>query len=130
MSISIKRLLAGIIDFYIICFISSLLVLIVTLGEMNISIISVLSFLLSFFIMIIFKDVVWKNASIGKKIFKLIVVNNESTETSNNMIVHIKRNVTLLLLPIEVILIIVNNRRIGDIFANTSVIQKPLKNII
>jgi len=124
MSISIKRLLAGIIDFLIICFMSSLLVLIVTFGEMNISSVSIMTYFLSFFLMLMFKDYVGKNASIGKMIFKLIVANNGSAKASNIIRVHITRNITLILLPIEIVLIIVNNRRIGDILANTCVVQK------
>lgn len=63
----------------------------------------------------------FKNTSIGKQIFKLKVAKTDGT---NLMIVDvIKRNIPIIiLLPVEALLLIINNRRIGDIWAKTSIV--------
>lgn len=120
MSINLRRILAGIIDFYIICFLTTTLVLIITLGKLNISAISVISFLLFFFFLLLLKDFLFKNASIGKKIFKIAIIKTDGSNLTLSD--SLKRTLTLLLLlPIELFLIIKNNKRIGDYCSNVVV---------
>ena len=116
-----KRLIAAVIDFYIICFISSSLVGIVTLGKFNVTVFSVSVYLISCFLSFLFKDFALKNRSLGKRIFRLKV---EKTDGSKLTFADIlKRSVTVVLLPVEVLLLIIKNRRIGDIWAKTSVVR-------
>ena len=122
MNDKIKRLLAAIIDFYIICFLSSTVVLVFTVGELNITPFSITIYLISCILLALFKDFTFKNASIGKRIFKLQVIETNGRELKLFNI--LKRNVpVIVLLPVEVILLIIGDKRIGDIWAKTSVIH-------
>lgn len=120
MNDKIKRILAAIIDFYIICFLSSAFICVFTLGEFSITPFSIVVYLTISLFLLLFKDFTFKNTSIGKRIFKLKVTKIDGT---NLMIVDvIKRNIPIIvLLPVEAILLIINNRRIGDIWAKTSI---------
>ncbi|MBQ6262236.1 MAG: RDD family protein [Clostridia bacterium] len=122
MSDKIRRLLAALIDFYIICFISSALVGIITLWKFNVSYFSVITYLIACFLLMLFKDYALKNKSPGKRIFKIKVA---KTDGSNPQFWDFfKRSVpAVFLLPVEVLLLIINNRRIGDIWAGTSVVR-------
>ena len=121
MNDKIKRILAAIIDFYIICFLSSALICVFTLGEFSITPFSIIVYLTISLLLLLFKDFMFKNTSIGKRIFKLKVAKTDGT---NLMIVDvIKRNIPIIiLLPVEALLLIINNRRIGDIWAKTSIV--------
>ncbi len=121
MNDKIKRILAAIIDFYIICFLSSAFICVFTLGEFSITPFSIIVYLTISLLLLLFKDFMFKNASIGKRIFKLKVAKTDGT---NLMIVDvIKRNIPIIiLLPVEALLLIINNRRIGDIWAKTSIV--------
>ena len=121
MNDKIKRILAAIIDFYIICFVSSAFICVFTLGEFSITPFSIIVYLTISLLLLLFKDFMFKNTSIGKRIFKLKVAKTDGT---NLMIVDvIKRNIPIIiLLPVEALLLIINNRRIGDIWAKTSIV--------
>ena len=121
MNDKIKRILAAIIDFYIICFLSSALICVFTLGEFSITPFSIIVYLTISLLLLLFKDFMFKNTSIGKRIFKLKVAKTDGT---NLMIVDvIKRNIPIIiLLPVETLLLIINNRRIGDVWAKTSIV--------
>ncbi len=121
MNDKIKRILAAIIDFYIICFLSSAFICVFTLGEFSITPFFIIVYLTIFLLLLLFKDFMFKNTSIGKRIFKLKVAKTDGT---NLMIVDvIKRNIPIIiLLPVEALLLIINNRRIGDIWAKTSIV--------
>jgi len=124
MSIILKRILADMIDFWIICFASSFLVLIVTFGKMNISFLSLITYFSSFYLLLAFKDNLFKNASVGKKLCRIkVILNNKTGRNEFKLINDLKRTLPLMLLPIEVFLIIKSNKRIGDIWANTSVVS-------
>ena len=124
MPLKLKRLIAAVIDFYIICMASSYTVAIATLGEMQVSVYSLLVFFISIFAFAIFKDKVFKNASIGKRIFRICIYQNGVRSLS--IFACIKRTITLLILPIEIIFIVTNNKRIGDIWASTYVCNERL----
>ena len=121
MNDKIKRILAAIIDFYIICFLSSAFICVFTLGEFSITPFFIIVYLTISLLLLLFKDFMFKNTSIGKRIFKLKVAKTDGT---NLMIVDvIKRNIpVIILLPVEALLLIINNRRIGDIWAKTSIV--------
>ena len=118
-----KRVLAAIIDLYIICFLSTSLVGVSTLGKFNITPFSITIYLISSVLFLLVKDFVFKNASIGKRICKLKIVKNDGTKLLMTDI--IKRNMTILsFLPVEVFLLIVQNKRLGDLWAKTSIVYQ------
>ena len=121
MKMIFKRLLAAVIDMYINCFISSVVVLVVTLGKMNVTLFSIFSYLTTFFILSFLKDFIFANQSIGKKIFRIVIIKNDSTKLNLKDV--FKRTVTLALLPLEVLLLIFAENRLGDVWAQTSVVD-------
>ena len=121
MNDKIKRILAALIDFYIICFLSSAFIGILTLGEFSVTPFSVIVCLTVSLLLLIFKDFIFKNASIGKRIFKLKVAKTDGTDLT--IVDSIKRAIPVIfLLPMEVLLLITSDSRIGDIWAKTSII--------
>ena len=120
MNDKIERIVA-VIDFYIICFFSSAVTGILTLGKFNVTPLTVTAYLSSYVLLMLFKDFTFKNASIGKWIFKFKVAKTDGTKLT--IIDGIKRNIPIIvLLPVEVFLVIINDRRIGDIWAKTSIV--------
>ena len=120
MNIKIKRILAAIVDFYVICFLSSVVIFVFTLGRFNVTMFSIMLYLILSFAFLIIKDISFKNASLGKQIFKLKIIKNNGTKLSAVDV--IKRNIPLIILmPIEVLMIMANNKRVGDIWAETIV---------
>ena len=121
MNDKIKRILAAIIDFYVICFVSSAFICVFTLGEFSVTPFSIAVYLTISLLLLLFKDFIFKNTSIGKRIFKFKVTKTDGTKL---MIIDvIKRNIPIIvLLPVEALLLIINNRRIGDIWAKTAII--------
>lgn len=72
---------------------------------------------------LIFRDLP-KNGSIGKRVFKLQIINSETKESAT-IGQRILRNIPILLSWIEVIVFIASNgKRIGDRIAKTDVILK------
>ena len=67
------------------------------------------------------KDLIFKNQSIGKKIMKLEIVNKENEKP--NKLILICRNLTVFIWPLEIILLLIFNKRIGDILFNTQVVE-------
>lgn len=122
MNHKVKRLLAAIIDFCVICFLSSALVCITTWGKMDVTPFSITLYFGSFVLLLLFKDFVFKNASVGKRVFKMKIIKTD--ETSFTIIDALKRTIPIILLPIELLLIMANNQRIGDIWAKTSVVPR------
>ena len=121
MKINFKRLLASLIDFYSVVFLSSLFILIITLGKMTTSFFTVSLYLLSCFILIIVRDLLFKGASLGKKIFKIKLVKLDGSNFS--LMDSLKRTITIVLFPVELFLLIKNNKRLGDIWAKTTVVE-------
>ena len=121
MTDSFKRAIAALVDFYIILAISSLLVAIVTLGKLTLTTFTTCLYLVSCLVLVVSKDFVFKNASVGKRIFNLRVVKEDGTKFT--LVDAIKRTLPfILLLPIECVMLISRNKRIGDTWAKTSVV--------
>ena len=117
----IKRILSGFVDFYIDCFLGTIVFNFVAFGEKKFTFVSVSIYIISTLAFIVLKDFTFKNASIGKRIFKLEVVKTDGTKLMTVDI--IKRNISIIvILPVEIFLIIIDNRRIGDIWAKTSIV--------
>lgn len=72
------------------------------------------------------KDFAFANASVGKRLFDLQVVSTVSKNISKMQLV--SRNlIGLFLLPIEVILVLTGQTRMGDHYAKTKVVLKNYK---
>lgn len=130
MSIKAKRLIASFIDFYIVCFIiEAIFYLYVFLSDVKYP--SYNMFLIAFiaaFILLLLRDNIFRNASIGKKILKIKIV--KTNDTKLRFIDKIKRNLLILLLPLETLLIITDNKRLGDFWAKTIIVENDYKNCL
>lgn len=119
--INIKRGISALIDFHISCILSSVVVFVVTLGKIEVFYISLTTYFISFFLFLMFKDILFKGASIGKRILRIKV---EKTDGSKFTVSDaFKRTLTLILAPMEVPLLVGQNQRIGDIWAKTTVTE-------
>jgi len=116
-----KRIIAMMIDYIIILVICHIpLIIYIELADFNIfeAIDSMISLVM---ILVIFKDLIFRNASIGKKIMKLEIRKQDNKIPPIYAI--ILRNITVSIWPLECILILMNKNRIGDMIFNTKVIE-------
>ncbi len=113
MSLKIRRILANCVDYYIIVLLIVILSLIIDHSLFIDCIIIICG--------VLFKDLMFRNQSIGKKLFKLKI----STINGNtpNQLILILRNLTVIIWPIEIILIFIYNRRIMDSILKTQVVE-------
>lgn len=117
-NMNFKRIFSIVIDFYITMFIGLSIFFIVT-KTFNIQ-----SNLLCDVLMIILfslKDLPFKEGSIGKIVCKLKLSTIDNKEVSN--IFKILRNLTVIIWPIELLLLIIFNKRIGDMLYKTKVLN-------
>ena len=122
MTINIKRIIAGFIDFLIVCFIITLISNIIISQALYMSYNSYLiCFILGSFLLLL-KDKVFRSSSIGKKLVKIKVITTHKTKLS--FITCLKRNFTLFIWPVELLLVITKNKRLGDIWAKTEVVDE------
>jgi uncharacterized RDD family membrane protein YckC len=68
------------------------------------------------------KDV-YQGRSIGKRICKVAVRDIKDKNLTPNFWRLVLRNVTIMIWPVELIILLVSGRRIGDIIASTQVIE-------
>ena len=116
-----KRILAFLIDHLIICFTFVLLGMVEMFVKTDFELFWKLYyiFLLVFMFIYFFKDVI-NGQSIGKRIMKIKVVDlNENKPSLFNLIV---RNITILIWPIEALLVLLDKERLGDRLAKTKVV--------
>ena len=79
-------------------------------------------FFLSYLLLCLFRDCFWNKKSIGKRIMGLRIINEAANEPARFAAL-ILRNLPVLFIPqIELILICVKNKRIGDFLAGTAVV--------
>ena len=79
--------------------------------------------ILSFPALFILRDVMWRGRSVGKRVFGLTVIDNKSGEiakTSQRFV----RNLFMFILHIDVLVMLITGRSIGDRVANTAVVSK------
>ena len=118
----VKRLLAAVIDFYIACIFSTLIIAVITLGKLNVTALTIGVYVGFFVLCMMAKDVLFKGASIGKRICKIKVVRADGKMLT--VADAIKRTVPLLLPPIEVICLLTRDKRLGDLWADTAVVDR------
>ena len=126
-----RRLLADVLDFFLIWLVG-VYASIKILPDFNMydfsikdDLIILLGVFLIFLTLCTLKDCLFRNASIGKKIFGIkIVYTNRDNNEKIDFSTHLKRAVVaLLLFQIEMVLVIIKNKRIGDIWAKTEVVR-------
>lgn len=128
MDLKVKRLLAMFVDFFVIVFIGTTwfgvlsdLLTFVTRGVIAIEPIFIVLFFAFYIVAILFRDCIFKNASVGKRIFKLQIVKTDETDLT--VMDLIKRNAPAVILhPVELFLLIFDESRLGDRWAGTTVI--------
>lgn len=76
-------------------------------------------YLLICFIGMIFKDVIFENRSIGKKIMNIEIINKDGNKTK--YIVLLLRNLFLIIWPIEMLIFMIRGERLADIIFKTSI---------
>lgn len=77
----------------------------------------------SILILFLLKDLVNKEGSLGKRILQLQIMPEEKSDITDYL-KRIIRNITLVIWPIEVIVLIIFKRRIGDMICATDVIKQ------
>lgn len=118
MAINIKRVFAALIDYMIIVAVSTTVAVLCDGGE--VTPFSGTVFLLLVFLIALFKDFALSNASIGKRALKIKVVSCDDAEL--NFSKFFKRTITFVLVPVEFLLMAKNNKRIGNIWAKTTIV--------
>ena len=71
----------------------------------------------------VFRDVIFKGRSIGKRIFGLYVLDKNTNERAA-IIQRIIRNLFFFIYPVDGIILIVTKESIGDKAVNTTVVKK------
>ncbi len=73
-------------------------------------------------LLLMFKDLYHPDGSFGKKMLGLVITIDRDEESEDIRYYKVIRNITLLLWPVEVLVVILNKgRRLGDIMAKSSV---------
>lgn len=80
-------------------------------------------FVLSFFVLFVFRNVIFGGRSIGKRLLGLYIVDKKTNELPSKQKLVI-RNLFLFIYPIDAIFLIVNKQSIGDMATETAVICK------
>lgn len=118
MTIRSKRILAGLIDHAVCCIIGTIIGKAV-LSLTHMQILTEIVYYIVYVVSLSLKDIIYINASIGKRLFDLKIVTNDSHKIG--LMIHLKRALPMLIIPLEIFLIIANGKRIGDIWAKTIV---------
>ena len=134
---SLRRMFADILDFFICFFLAEFIFIKLELfDDLNMYSSSVFELImfyvvpyLFFFILFALKDCIFRNASIGKKLFgiKIVYTDKENNEKIS-FITHCKRSIPLIIFPIEAFLLVIwGDKRLGDIWAKTKIIRNKTK---
>ena len=124
----LRRILAWIIDWNL-CGIPALIytfifnTIIETQGLRVVYTLVFVLFVLSYPVLFVVRDVLFKGRSVAKRIFKLRVIDNETNELPQKQKLII-RNLFFFIYPIEAILLIATNKSIGDMATNTTVVNR------
>ncbi len=119
-----KRIIADLIDLYI-SYIGLLLFLILVKRKFNYYDWEYIMIICNFgpkFLLLI-KDLIFKNASIGKKILRL-EIKKQNDEVPKFYIIVLRNVFTSILFPIEFVMIIGFSKTLGDMIFKTKVVEK------
>ena len=121
----IKRCVSAYLDVMIIGSISQIIIILLTKFDIRKIFENFYAYLLFGLFLFLLKDLVFRNASIGKRALNLEILKSDNTVPSISTL--ILRNIFVLLWPIDAILILANKRKIGDIIFKTKVVEKEYK---
>lgn len=123
MKMRIKRIISITIDFFIVMFIGiGIFVIIVEFFNITSKVLQdILQFILMSLLFFV-KDLPYREGSLGKKICKLEVLKLNNERLSN--LIKILRNTMILIWPVELVLLVLFNKRLGDIIFKTKVVEK------
>lgn len=118
-----NRLLAFLVDLFIIVFPGALIIIINDLLFDNQQELLSKIIAISSFIVLILKDVFFVNKSLAKVFFNLEIIDLKSLNKvgKGKLII---RNLTLIIWPLEVILLLTLGKRLGDMILGTTVIKR------
>lgn len=119
MQLKIKRLCATLIDHIIILQCTTLPYIMISFIIQS-DLLDLISWII-FLLLYIIKDLLFKNQSIGKKIFNLYVVDKNNNKPSSIKLV--LRNILILLWELDVILILLFGCKLCDFIFQTKVIE-------
>lgn len=124
-SLKKKRIIAMVIDYYLIVYICYI-PLFLFLGFDRIAY-AIYFIMIEAIFLIMIKDLIFGNASVGKKMIGIQVLKEDGSKP--RVLELLFRNIFIVIWPIEVILVLCNNKRIGDILFKTEVVfaDKKLK---
>jgi uncharacterized RDD family membrane protein YckC len=120
-NIIFKRIISFLIDLVILGFIAGVVSFFIDIFMNSFEKSSDIIFYFSI-ILFLFRDIILKDGSIGKKLLKLKIVDLNSNSTLF-IIKKIIRNITTVLWPIEGLILLIFKRRIGDFISGTDVVQ-------
>ncbi len=121
----IKRCVSAYLDIMIIGSISQIIIIFLTKFDIRKIFENFYMYLLFGLFLFLLKDLVFRNASIGKRALNLEILKSDNTVPSVSTL--ILRNIFVFLWPIDAILILANKRKIGDIIFKTKVVEKEYK---
>ncbi len=131
MSLKSKRVVAAMLDYYfcvmLVVIISGIIgavardVFNLNIKEMA-SIITTAVYFVGVLAFYFLKDLLFKNASLGKRIMKLEIVKKDGTQFT--FVDCVKRMLPVALCVIEIYLLFSNDERLGDSWAKTAVVEK------
>ena len=125
-----KRICAGMLDYLIACVIQAILLVVFLIKPLSDSVESVntiniwarqLIITYCSMMFLVIRDIIGKK-SVGKRILKLKII-DKSTGNEANFKKRLVRNITWLLGPVDVIVYLFSNDRLGDKIAGTKVIE-------
>lgn len=117
----IKRLLAAILDFMLIAFLLNVLTNIFVYFRLlywDYTVNMAIGILIN--IIFLVRDVFGKDSFLFKRLFKLKIINYSGKE-SVSFFQKIVRNITYIIWPLELVLLLFKKRKLGDIIAKTDV---------
>jgi len=76
-----------------------------------------------FAILFMFKDILVRGRSIGKRILALKIVSMRDPAEKISILRHLLRNISVLITPVEILMLLIFRNRIGDILAGTTVVD-------
>ena len=117
MKLKMKRLMATFLDYFIFFYVSYLILIIAevfTKNNMVLRVITTMFVMLVFFCLFLCKDILFGYESIGKKVMKLKIYDEDGNNLIDKKKLIMRTFYSFWLFPIYPFMILVNNRSIGD----------------
>lgn len=125
MQIKIKRIIAALIDHVICTYLAGIIPAVIgsIIGDDYVFIMMLFA-MLFYSVLFILRDLIFKNASIGKRILGIKILRKEDIKISAWTCI-LRNLIFLLLYPLEISVFFKNGERLGDRWTGTMVIEGP-----